>query len=110
MGQWYIARGDAKKGPFSSSQLQALARKGALRASDLVRQEGSEKWLPAGQIAGLFPAVVPDPAVVQPGTPSAPSAVVVGDREPRRLRPVWLVAGIIGVVALVLVAFLIVRA
>ncbi len=43
MDQWYVARGNARKGPFTAAQLRALAKKGQLRATDLLAREGTEE-------------------------------------------------------------------
>ena len=64
MDRWYIARGKAKKGPFSLAQLQMLAEKGRIRPTDLLRQSGTKKWIPAQSLSGPIPArsAMPDQA------------------------------------------------
>ena len=53
--QWHVRRGEAVHGPFTATQLRELARRGKLRADDLVRKEGREVWGPASALKGLFP-------------------------------------------------------
>lgn len=40
-------------GPMSGSELAALAKMGKLSAADMVRQENSDRWLPAGRFNNL---------------------------------------------------------
>ena len=54
MKRWYYTRDQQKLGPLSSEELKQLADSGGLKPSDLVLQEGSEKWLPANSVKGLF--------------------------------------------------------
>jgi hypothetical protein len=75
--QWFYARGGQQAGPVSFAQLTELAHTGGLGATDLVWQEGTPDWQPAGQVSGLFAAPVanvpPAPAYSQaPGPPGAP--------------------------------------
>jgi hypothetical protein len=54
--KWFYTRDDKTKlGPISFAQLQALAKSGQLRTTDMGQQAGLSRWMPAGQIAGLFP-------------------------------------------------------
>jgi hypothetical protein len=47
-------------GPMSGSELTALAKMGKLSATDMVRQENSGRWLPAGRFNNLkFGTVLP---------------------------------------------------
>jgi hypothetical protein len=52
---WYYARGEVEKGPFSTSQIKALAAAGRIRSEDFVWKEGMESWVPAGEISELSP-------------------------------------------------------
>ncbi len=48
-------------GPMSGSQLSALAQVGKLSATDMVRPENSDRWMPAGRIRNLvFGTVTPE--------------------------------------------------
>ncbi len=82
MDQWYITRGEVKKGPFSFAQLQAAAAKGAVRDTDKLLQAGGQQWIAARQVAGLFPAPAGQaemarPAEVQAAAPAGPSRPTV---------------------------------
>lgn len=64
--------------PFA--QLQRLAAGGQLHAQDMLLQEGTQKWLPASSVAGVFPprpkGAGPPPAngaVAQPAPAKPPS-------------------------------------
>lgn len=70
--QWFYARGQQQTGPVSFAQLADLARTGALTPSDLVWQEGTSSWKPAGEVAGLF-AAAPAAPVPGPYTPPPPA-------------------------------------
>ena len=70
MDKWYVARGDATKGPFTIGQLRGFVEKGQLRATDMLRREGSDDWVAASTFSVFFPtqdAEVPPP-VVTPAT------------------------------------------
>lgn len=58
--QWFVTR-DGKKahGPLSMNRLKMLAASGQLRPSDHVRQEGTAFWIPAREVEGLFPSLLP---------------------------------------------------
>src|SRR5207244_11899961 len=51
---WYYARGKQRVGPVPFSPLQQLANSGQLQPVDMILQEGTPKWVPAGSVAGLF--------------------------------------------------------
>ena len=114
MDQWYVARGNAKQGPFTSAQLRALARKGQLQKTDLLSREGTQKWTAAGKFSQLFPATPPlEPTPATPPPPElspAPPPVdppLNADRAPgRSTKPLWLWigAGAIGVCLLAMAA------
>ncbi len=53
-GRWYYARGRQKLGPLVLDGLRKLAASGRLTRSDMVWQEGTPVWLPAGSVPGLF--------------------------------------------------------
>jgi hypothetical protein len=71
--QWYYARGNEKFGPFSSTQLKALAAHGRLLPTDMLHKEGMPKWMPAMRIKGLFAASrPPQPPSLPPWPPAVP--------------------------------------
>ncbi len=55
--EWFYTQdGKTKAGPASPAQLQALAKSGQLRPTDLVWKAGMAEWMPARTIKGLFPS------------------------------------------------------
>jgi N-acetylneuraminic acid mutarotase len=75
---WYYSKQGAppgrQTGPLTWEQLYGLARSGALTPADLVWNQALPRWLPAGQIGGLFPGpagygAAPGPAYRQGGYP-----------------------------------------
>jgi hypothetical protein len=58
---WYFSRNGQPHGPVTSSELQQLARTGALSPQEHVWKEGMKDWVPAAKVQGLFS-----------GTPSPP--------------------------------------
>src|SRR5688572_15925113 len=64
---WYYARGDVERGPFTLTQIKALANASKLRPDDLVWKEGMENWTAAREVSELFPSA---------------SAGLVGDSTP----------------------------
>lgn len=54
-GIWYIWQNQEKLGPCSFDQLCQLATLSLLQRSDSVWQEGTDKWLEAGSVEGIFP-------------------------------------------------------
>jgi len=56
---WYYARGEQEKGPITTVQIKALSAAGKLQKDDFVWKEGMETWVPAGEVAGLFPEQAP---------------------------------------------------
>ena len=58
---WFIVQGDARRGPFSSSELKQFASEGKIERSTQVWKEGLKQPVPASRIKGLFSAA-PDRA------------------------------------------------
>lgn len=56
---WYYARGEVERGPFTLTQIKALANASKLRPDDLVWKEGMENWTAARDVAELFPPASP---------------------------------------------------
>jgi hypothetical protein len=52
--EWFYKVDGKKRGPVSSAQLQALAKSGELKSTDIVWKEGMAKWVSASTIKGLF--------------------------------------------------------
>lgn len=51
--EWYVRRNDKEQGPYSVAKLRDAVSKGFLGPNDVVRQEGSDRWVAAGSIPGL---------------------------------------------------------
>jgi hypothetical protein len=51
---WFIVQGDARRGPFSSSELKQFASEGKIERSTQVWKEGLKQPVPASRIKGLF--------------------------------------------------------
>ncbi|MBY0526975.1 MAG: GYF domain-containing protein [Gemmataceae bacterium] len=68
---WFCTHEGRRYGPFSWAQLKALAASGRLTGTDLVWQNGMDRWLPAGTIRELFPPVSsPPPSRALPPVPA----------------------------------------
>src|SRR5579859_3105691 len=53
--EWFTSKdGQNKHGPFSSTELLALAKSGQLLVTDSVWKQGMSKWTAASKIKGLF--------------------------------------------------------
>lgn len=71
---WYYVQDRKKFGPLSFASLQELALTGRLAKSDMVLQNGTDKWVPAETVANLFPParVAVDGSQAGNGTTTAP--------------------------------------
>jgi hypothetical protein len=69
-GAWFYARNKQKLGPFSWEQFRTLASTGQLKPDDMVFQQGTQRWLAASAVPGLFP---PPPSAPPPAPPPANS-------------------------------------
>ena len=52
--QWFWRTDGETYGPLSTDELEDLVRRGRIRGSDQIRLEGSDKWLPADEVRGMF--------------------------------------------------------
>jgi len=75
MTEWYYARNGQQQGPVSLERLQELARSGQLDSADLVWNSSMTDWMPAGQAAGVFPAVASPSALNPYAAPQSAIAV-----------------------------------
>jgi RsiW-degrading membrane proteinase PrsW (M82 family) len=57
--QWFYASHDQQKGPVDTAALKDLAQNGAVTPMTLVWCVGMPSWIPAGQMAGIFPEPAP---------------------------------------------------
>ncbi|MBY0514439.1 MAG: GYF domain-containing protein [Gemmataceae bacterium] len=97
MGQgWYYKRDGVERGPVPAAELKRLVVAGKLGPADVVRREDMEKWLPAGQVKGLFAAPVaatsatampPDPKPPRPAAARPAPRPKNDDEEPRPASP-----------------------
>jgi hypothetical protein len=71
---WFVQRDGQTFGPFGPAQLKQMTATGQLLPVDLVSRGGDDRWIPASQITGLFPA----PAKQQP----APAPAATGPLPP----------------------------
>lgn len=63
--RYYVRARGKVLGPFSAGQLRSLQGRGQLSRLDEV-SEDRQNWMPASEVAGLFPAAVQPAAVVEP--------------------------------------------
>lgn len=63
--QWLLSRDGKKYGPMTSGQLKQLCRAGKIVPADLICRAGSDRWIPAGEVRGLFPAASPTPELTE---------------------------------------------
>src|SRR5437868_4270769 len=68
MSRWYYAKDKQKYGPVTLDDLKALLRSGELRPTDMLLQEGAQKWVAASTVAELFANPVPVAAQPAPTT------------------------------------------
>lgn len=113
--QWHVTRNQQRLGPFTSAQLRQMAADGSLLPTDLVLKAGSQKWVAASNVKGLFarevrsapppPPPLPPPAI---GADQMTAAVPVNSRR-RPGIPVWAWAagGGVGLFVVVLVMVLV---
>lgn len=81
--EWLYSRNGKTFGPLTASQLRQLVAEGRIGPHDLVCREGTERWVAAGSIKGLFPSAAAAPetveqVVVQPSEADRPADA---DRE-----------------------------
>lgn len=65
---WYVWDGTKSTGPFDLAALQQMAQQGAIAPSSLVAPVGSQQWIKASTVPGLFDAPPPPPPPPPPGT------------------------------------------
>jgi len=97
---WFCEIAGRELGPLSSHQLKTMAAKGQILPSDCVRQGAAGKWVPSGQVKGLFQprqdgaqttAGHQPAAAAQPSHPTSPTAAHPSPPAvPRVARPIVL--------------------
>lgn len=99
--RWYIERSGTEFGPVTWAELQALARNGRVRPTDLVRRDGVPYWQPAHEARDVADgpetgrpdeqAQEPTDSVPQAPAPAVPAAVgdavAEGEGDPVRTIP-----------------------
>lgn len=60
-GQWYVSQSGEDRGPYTLEELTALVQKGELTPDDSLRKEGSNLYIGASRLKGLFPVVAAQP-------------------------------------------------
>lgn len=76
MAGFFYTQNKQKRGPVSAAELKQLASSGKLQPSDQVMKEGSNKWVPAKSVKGLFgdrPAAAAPPVPAPAPVPEAPA-------------------------------------
>lgn len=58
---------------MSRQDLEGWARRGELAPDDRVRKEGTDLWLPARRVAGLFASPADERRAAEPETPATPT-------------------------------------
>jgi hypothetical protein len=73
--EWWIKRGENSSGPYTAKELKLAAQQGRVTPESRVRLAGSQEWMVAKDVAGLFPAMAAAPATaVQPNPYASPQA------------------------------------
>ena len=78
---WHCKRQDKQFGPFSDQQLKQLAASGKLQPSDMVQREGTDQWVPANRLKGLFPTAVAKPLAMGTPSPDTPPPLPPDDSD-----------------------------
>ena len=53
--QWLLSRDGKNYGPMTSGQLKQYCQTGKIKPTDLICRVGSDRWMPASELRGLFP-------------------------------------------------------
>jgi antitoxin component YwqK of YwqJK toxin-antitoxin module len=72
--QWFVFRGGKEEGPYTATQLKAMAASGAVKPTDQVRRGDAQTLRPASAVKGLFAEALPTTPSLPPA--SGPSAEV----------------------------------
>jgi hypothetical protein len=90
MNSWVVRRGDLNLGPFTTSELRAEIRSGAVRPHDLAWAEGVADWAPLSSYAEFASSELPSespPAASSP--PPVLAAPALTASAPQK-RSIWL--------------------
>jgi hypothetical protein len=72
--EWHYTKDNHQHGPISAASLKQLADNGGLRPDDLVCQEGSDHWVAAKRVKGLFSSPPPIPPAAEEPVAEGPVA------------------------------------
>ena len=67
---WFVDRDGQERGPFTGQQLKAMATKGEVLPSDLVRRDDTTDWRLASSVKGLFEPVEAPKTTTPPPLPA----------------------------------------
>src|SRR3954454_20618861 len=85
MQRWFYSKGGKPLGPVTPAQLRELTRRGEISPDDLVQREGSDKWVAAGALSGLFDQAKPAPPTGIIASPPAKKPAPTGiTAKPRK--------------------------
>ncbi len=73
MSGWYVKRNDQKYGPYTSTRLVEMAKKGQVLPIDWVAKDDSDQWMPASQVKGLFAASPQETVAAAPVADPSPA-------------------------------------
>lgn len=75
---WYVDRDGNERGPFTGQQLKAMATKGEVKPTDLIRRDDLKEWRLASSVKGLFgqQATPPPSLPVKPQSPTPKDALM----------------------------------
>jgi hypothetical protein len=77
--EWYYATNGEQLGPVPTSQLKQLVANGTVGPDNLLWEMGMPSWVPARNVKGLFPTLLP----VDPSMPPPVPLSVVEQSQPQ---------------------------
>jgi hypothetical protein len=87
--QWHLARNRENYGPYSMEQFRQFAAAGYLLPTDMLLQEGAEKWVAASSVSGLFVTAAITAQAVPAAIPPLPDPRASSPAEPPAERRPW---------------------
>jgi len=72
---WHYTSDGRQLGPVPAAELKQLVANGTVGPDDLLWQIGMPSWVPARDVKGLFPSLLPNDPSVPPPVPSRTSSV-----------------------------------
>lgn len=74
MAKWFVVNDGNESGPYDDAALRQLAMTGKLPREGMVRREGMQQPVQAGNIKGLFPPPIPKTSAAPAAAPSQASS------------------------------------